>query len=54
MNTFPEYSGYAYDTASREGLKLVKQAAKDQCWFSILDRLIALRQIMNDHFDKAM
>lgn len=52
MTRFPEYSGLAYDAASREGLKLVKKAAKDENWFFVVDRLTALRQIMNDHFDK--
>lgn len=52
---YPEYAGLAYDSAYREGQKLIKQIAKENgSWFSIVDRLIELRTIMNAHFDKAM
>lgn len=51
-NRYPEYAGLAYDAASREGLRLVKAAAKNENWFFMIDRLVALRTIMNEHFDK--
>lgn len=52
---YPEYSSLAYDGAYREGQRLIKQSAREHgSWFSIVDRLIELRQIMNDHFDKVM
>lgn len=52
MKTFPEYTGFSYEAASREGQRLIQHANRAQHWFDIVDRLVALKQIMNDQFDK--
>lgn len=51
---YPEYQGLAYDAASRIGFRLVEQAAKTGNWFTIIDRLVALRQIMNTHLGRPL
>lgn len=54
MRTYPEYTGLSYEQASREGYLLVNTANKSGDWMRIIDRLAALRTIMNEHFDKAL
>lgn len=40
------YLGMSYEQASREGLRLIENAAKTGNWHEALDKLIELRQIM--------
>lgn len=53
MSSFPEYSGWSYEQASREGTRLVQKAVHDNSWFTIVDRLAELRRIMDAQFMKA-
>jgi hypothetical protein len=41
-----DYRGLSYEQASREGLRLVRQAAETGAWHKILEPLTALREIM--------
>lgn len=41
-----QYEGISYENASREGLHLVKQAAKTGNWFAAIDKLAYLRDTM--------
>lgn len=51
---FQEYQGLSYEQASLAGYQLVRQAAKDGNWTSVMDRLNELKHIMNMCFDKAL
>lgn len=39
-------TGLSYEAASRRGLALVRQAARTENWFAVLDELVELRQVM--------
>lgn len=41
-----QLAGMSYEQASRHGLKLVQKAAETHNWFTVLDDLVELREIM--------
>lgn len=47
MKTFDEYRGIGYERASREAMRLIREAARSQIWADLLpERLIQLRSIL--------
>lgn len=44
---FHQYMGMSYEMASREGLKLIQEAASSGRWFSLPEKLTCLREAMD-------